>query len=65
MAKIKAGGRKATLKTGAGSSITISMQGKKLRITNTSGGKSYVTIKDVNQSNGVIHVADGVLVPKG
>ena len=41
------------------------MQGKKLRITDTSGGKSYVTIKDVNQSNGVIHVADGVLVPKG
>ena len=65
MAKIKAGGRKATLKTVAGSSITISMQGKKLRITDTLGGKSYVTIKDVNQSNRVIHVADGMLVPKG
>lgn len=65
MAKIKAGGGKATLKTVAGSDITISMKGKKLQIMDTSGGKSYVTIKDVNQSNGVIHVVDGVLVPKG
>ena len=65
MAKIKAGGGKATLKTVAGSEIILSMKGKKLQIMDTSGGKSYVTIKDVNQSNGVIHVVDGVLVPKG
>ena len=65
MAKIKASGGKAKLKTVAGSEITISMKGKKLQIMDTSGGKSYVTIKDVNQSNGVIHVVDGVLVPKG
>ena len=65
MAKIKAGGGKAMLKTVAGSEITLSMKGKKLQIMDTSGGKSYVTIKDVNQSNGVIHVVDGVLVPKG
>ena len=28
------------------------------------GGKAYVTIKDVNQSNGVIHVVDHVLLPQ-
>ncbi|MEJ7611071.1 MAG: fasciclin domain-containing protein [Ferruginibacter sp.] len=65
MAKIKAGGGKTTLTTVAGSNITLAMRGKKLRITDTSGGSSVVTIKDVNQSNGVIHVVDRVLVPKG
>ena len=62
--KIKDGGGKATLTTVAGAPLTLSMKGKKIRIMDTSGGSSYVTIGDVNQSNGVIHVVDGVLVPK-
>ncbi len=64
VAKIKAGGGKATLKTVAGPNLTISLKGKKIQIMDTSGGKSYVTIADVNQSNGVIHVVNAVLVPK-
>jgi uncharacterized surface protein with fasciclin (FAS1) repeats len=64
VAKIKAGGGKASVKTVAGANLTLSMKGKKVQIMDTSGGKSYVTIADVNQSNGVIHVVDAVLVPK-
>ncbi len=64
VAKIKAGGGKATVTTVAGAELTLSLKGKKVQIMDTSGGKAYVTIADVNQSNGVIHVIDGVLVPK-
>jgi uncharacterized surface protein with fasciclin (FAS1) repeats len=64
VAKIKEGNGVAVLTTVAGTDITLSMKGNKVEITDTSGGKSYVTIADVNQSNGVIHVIDGVLVPK-
>ena len=61
--QIKAGGGKATLKTVAGGSLTASMEGDKVVITDAKGGKSTVTIADVNQSNGVIHVVDTVLMP--
>lgn len=64
VSKIKAGKGKATLTTVAGAPLVISLKGKKVQIMDTSGGKSYVTIADVNQSNGVIHVVDAVLVPK-
>ena len=40
------------------------MEGKKIAIKDENGSVSYVTIKDVNQSNGVIHVIDHVLLPK-
>ncbi len=62
-AQIKSGGGKATLKTAAGGSLTASMEGSKVVITDAKGGKSTVTIADVNQSNGVIHVVDTVLMP--
>ncbi len=62
-AQIKSGGGKATLKTVAGGSLTASMEGSKVVITDAKGGKSTVTIADVNQSNGVIHVVDTVLMP--
>lgn len=64
VAKIKAGGGTTTVTTVAGANLTLTMKGKKVQITDTSGGKSFVTIADVNQSNGVIHVVDRVLVPK-
>ena len=64
IAKIKAGRGKATVTTVAGANLTLSMKGKKVQIMDNSGGKSYVTIADVNQSNGVIHVVNAVLVPK-
>jgi uncharacterized surface protein with fasciclin (FAS1) repeats len=61
---IKAGKGKATLKTVSGGTLTAWMKGKKLYITDEKGGMSEVTIADVNQSNGVIHVVDTVLLPK-
>jgi uncharacterized surface protein with fasciclin (FAS1) repeats len=61
---IKAGGGKATLKTVAGGSLTAMMKGKAIVLKDESGGMAVITIKDVNQSNGVIHVIDHVLLPK-
>ena len=39
-------------------------EGKKIMSTDAKGGMSTVTIPDVNQSNGVIHVIDTVLMPQ-
>lgn len=61
---IKAGNGKATLTTVQGGKLTAWMQGKDLYISDENGGKAKVTIADVNQSNGVIHVIDGVVTPK-
>ena len=60
---IKDGKGKATLKTVAGGSLTAMMKGKDIVITDAKGGSSKVTIGDVYQSNGVIHVVDSVLLP--
>lgn len=57
------GGGKATLKTVAGGELTATVKGKKVVLTDAKGGTSTVTIADVNQSNGVIHVIDTVLMP--
>jgi len=61
---IKEGNGMATLKTVAGGNLMVMMKGKKIAIKDEKGGVAYVTIKDVNQSNGVIHVVDHVLLPK-
>ena len=61
---IKAGKGKASLKTVSGGTLTAWMDGKDLYISDESGNKAKVTISDVNQSNGVIHVVDTVLLPK-
>ncbi|NNE98097.1 MAG: fasciclin domain-containing protein [Pyrinomonadaceae bacterium] len=61
---IKKGDGKASLKTVAGGEITASMDGEKVVITDAKGGKSTVTIADVYQKNGVIHVVDSVMLPE-
>nr|WP_315154449.1 fasciclin domain-containing protein [uncultured Flavobacterium sp.] len=61
---IKEGNGKAILKTVSGGMLTAWMQGKDLYITDENGTKAKVTIADVNQSNGVIHVIDTVVLPK-
>lgn len=61
--KIKAGKGKATLTTVEGGTLTAMMKGGKLILTDEKGGMSTVTIKDVFQKNGVIHVIDTVLMP--
>jgi len=60
---IKAGGGTATLTTVNGGTLTAKMMGKKVMLTDAKGGMSTVTIADVMQSNGVIHVVDTVLMP--
>ncbi|PPK96905.1 putative surface protein with fasciclin (FAS1) repeats [Nonlabens xylanidelens] len=64
VALIKKNNGKAVVKTVAGSELTLSLSGDKVIVTDANGGSATVTIADVNQSNGVIHVVDAVLLPK-
>jgi uncharacterized surface protein with fasciclin (FAS1) repeats len=61
---VKAGKGKATLKTVEGENLIITRKGNKLMVTDENGGVANITIADVNQSNGVIHVINKVLLPK-
>jgi uncharacterized surface protein with fasciclin (FAS1) repeats len=60
---IKDGKGKAELKTVNGETLTVSMNGNNVVLTDAKGGMAMVTIKDVYQSNGVIHVIDTVVMP--
>lgn len=60
---IKDGHGKATLTTVQGGTLTGTMKDGKLVLTDAKGGMATVTIPDVYQSNGVIHVINGVLLP--
>ena len=51
------------LKTVEGEELTVKQSGDKVMIVDAKGGSSTVTIANVNQSNGVIHVVDTVLMP--
>jgi uncharacterized surface protein with fasciclin (FAS1) repeats len=62
-AKIKAGGGKAMLKTVQGENLTATSKNGAIWLTDAKGGMSKVTIANVFQSNGVIHVVDTVLMP--
>lgn len=62
-AAIKAGNGTATLTTVQGGMLTGRMVGNKLVLTDAKGGQSTVTVANVMQSNGVIHVVDTVLLP--
>lgn len=53
----------ATIKTVAGGTLTAKASGKTIMLTDEKGGTANVTIADVYQSNGVIHVVDKVLLP--
>jgi len=63
MAKAKMGGGKAMLKTVKGKMLTVKMKDGKLWVIDGKGDIAQVTIGDVIQSNGVIHVIDTVLLP--
>ena len=63
MKAIKKGNGKATFKTVSGDTLTAMMEGSNLVLMDEKGGKSTVTIADVRQSNGVIHVIDTVVIP--
>lgn len=63
MKAIKKGGGKAELTTVQGEKLTAMMKGKGIEVKDTKGGVAMVTIADVMQSNGVIHVVNKVLMP--
>ncbi len=60
---VKKGGGKATLKTVNGETLTFMMNGEKnIQIKDSKGNKADISVYDVYQSNGVIHVIDAVLM---
>src|SRR5258707_14472180 len=61
--EIKAGNGEASLKTVSGGTLTATIQGTHIVLRDEKGDMSTVTISNVNQSNGVIHVVDTVLLP--
>lgn len=64
VAAIKKGKGTATFKTVNGVELKAMLDGKNVKLQDAAGNVSTVTIADVNQSNGVIHVIDSVLLPK-
>ena len=64
IAAIKKEKGKVTLTTVSGGKLTASMDKGKVKLTDESGNSAYVTTTDLKGSNGVIHVIDGVLLPK-
>ncbi len=63
MARIRAGNGRAALTTVEGGTLTASMRGSSVILTDEKGGVATVTQADVFQSNGVIHVTDTVSMP--
>jgi uncharacterized surface protein with fasciclin (FAS1) repeats len=62
-AAVKAGNGKSMMKTVEGEELTFWTKGKDLYVRDSKGNDAKITIADVNQSNGVIHVIDTVLMP--
>ena len=63
-AMIKAGNGTAELTTVAGGKLWVMKKGNKYSLKDENGGMAMITIKNVYQSNGVIHVIDHVVLPK-
>ena len=63
-AAIKDGNGKAVLTTVSGGKLTASLDMGKVKLTDESGKSAYVTTADLKGTNGVVHVIDGVLLPK-
>ncbi len=63
MMAIKKGKGKAELTTVQGNKLTATMNGNNILLTDAQGNMANVTIRDVDQSNGVIHVIDRVVLP--
>ena len=63
VAAINKGKGTATFKTVNGAELTAMLDGNKVKLKDVAGNVATVTIADVNQSNGVIHVIDTVLLP--
>lgn len=64
IAAIKAGKGKAVVTTVSGGKLTASLDKDKVMLTDESGKTAYVVVADLKGSNGVVHVIDGVVLPK-
>jgi uncharacterized surface protein with fasciclin (FAS1) repeats len=64
VAAIKGGNGKAVLTTVNGGKLTASMDMGKVKLTDESGNSAFVTAADLKGTNGVVHVIDGVVLPK-
>ncbi len=61
--RVRAGNGRATLTTAEGEALSVTQSGNDIVLTDARGDMSRVTIANVVQSNGVIHVVDTVLLP--
>lgn len=64
VAAIKAGNGKAVVTTVSGGKLTVTLDKEKVKLTDESGNSAYVIVADLKGSNGVVHVIDGVVLPK-
>ena len=62
--RMAAGGGTATLTTVEGEPLKVTDVSGAIMLTDVNGNKSYVETADVRQSNGIVHVVNGVLIPK-
>jgi uncharacterized surface protein with fasciclin (FAS1) repeats len=58
------GNGKAVVKTVSGGSLTATLEGKNVILTDEKGGKATVVATDLMGSNGVVHVINAVVMPK-
>ena len=63
VAAIEAGGGSFEATTVQGGTLTVSLEGESVILTDENGGTSTVVATDVDASNGVIHVIDTVVLP--
>ena len=61
---IKKGEGKVVLTTVSGGKLTASLDAGKVKLTDESGKSAFVTVADLKGTNGVVHVIDGVVLPK-
>ncbi len=61
--QIEAGGGTATLQTVAGQPLRASLEGQNIVLTGSNNSKAYISTADVVQTNGTVHVINGILVP--
>jgi uncharacterized surface protein with fasciclin (FAS1) repeats len=64
MADVRSGGGIATYRTVEGGIIRISLAGDRIVVADTHGNRNDVSIADVRNANGVMHVLNGVLLPQ-
>lgn len=64
MAALEKGDGEVVLTTVSGGKLTVTLDNGKVKLTDETGNSAFVTAVDLKGSNGVIHVIDGVVLPK-